>query len=214
MKAREPRPISIPGSSPLQDWTNHTSNETQEFQESRIKTVLGAYSLWHFRFRIYWGINYKCLVFRPVLRYIAHVLHRFFVAVIWGLNVTSNDTRYSMMETKEPDFVSTMSRTIKCNHCSKLPVNQQGLFYAVKKKKKIVLYLQMLQHTKLYLRFSKISASALFLKLFLKFRKFQPRYSYKIYYKKECMCQAAHQASTDHRLPKLKIRGVCDSLCI
>ena len=26
---------------------------------------------------------------------------------------------------------------------------------------------------------------------------FQPRYSYKIYYKKECMCQAAHQASTD-----------------
>ena len=101
------------------------------------------------------------------------------------------------METKEPDFVSTMSRTIKCNHCSKLLVNQQGLFYAVKKQKKIVLYLQMLQHTKLYLSFSKISASALFLKLFLKFRKFQPRYSYKIYYKKECMCQAAHQASTD-----------------
>ena len=25
---------------------------------------------------------------------------------------------------------------------------------------------------------------------------FQPRYSYKIYYKKECMCQAAHQVST------------------
>ena len=25
---------------------------------------------------------------------------------------------------------------------------------------------------------------------------FQPRYSYKIYYKKECMCQVAHQAST------------------
>ena len=104
------------------------------------------------------------------------------------------------METKEPDFVSTMSRTIKCNHCSKLLVNQQGWFYTVKKnkkQKKIVLYLQMLQHTKLYLSFSKISASALFLKLFLKFRKFQPRYSYKIYYKKECMCQAAHQASTD-----------------
>ena len=31
------------------------------------------------------------------------------------------------METKVPDFVSTMSRTIKCNHCSKLFVNQQGL---------------------------------------------------------------------------------------
>ena len=25
-----------------------------------------------------------------------------------------------MMETKVPNFVSTMSRTIKCNHCSKL----------------------------------------------------------------------------------------------
>ena len=25
-------------------------------------------------------------------------------------------------ETKVPDFVSTMSRTIKCNHCSKLSV--------------------------------------------------------------------------------------------
>ena len=64
----------------------------------------------------------------------------------------SNDTRYSIMETKESDFVSTMARTIKCNHCSKLLVNQQGLFYTVKKRqKKIVLYLQMLQHTKLYL---------------------------------------------------------------
>ena len=40
-----------------------------------------------------------------------------------------------MIETKEPDFVSTMSRTIKCYHCSKLLVNQQGLFYAVKKTK-------------------------------------------------------------------------------
>ena len=107
------------------------------------------------------------------------------------------------METKGPDFVSTMSRTIKCNRCSKLLVNQQSLFKRLKKQKKIVLYLQMLQHTKLCLSFSKISASALFLKLFLKFRKFQPRYSYKIYYKKECMCQAAHQASTDkNNLPK------------
>ena len=35
--------------------------------------------------------------------------------------------RNSVMETKAPDFVSTMSRTIKCNHCSKLFVNQQGL---------------------------------------------------------------------------------------
>ena len=35
--------------------------------------------------------------------------------------------RNSVMETKVPDFVSTMSRTIKCNHCNKLFVNQQGL---------------------------------------------------------------------------------------
>ena len=41
-----------------------------------------------------------------------------------------------MMETKVPDFVSAMSRTIKCNHHSKLLVNQQGLFYTVKKKQK------------------------------------------------------------------------------
>ena len=33
-----------------------------------------------------------------------------------------------MMETKIPDFVTTMSRIIKCIHCSKLFVNQQGLF--------------------------------------------------------------------------------------
>ena len=48
-----------------------------------------------------------------------------------GPNVTSNDTRNSMMETKVLNFVSTMSRTIKCNPCSKLFVNQQGLFYKV-----------------------------------------------------------------------------------
>ena len=77
-------------------------------------------------------------------------------------------------------------------------LTSKSCFIRLKKQRKILLYLQMLQHTKLYLSFSKISASALFLKLFLKFRKFQPRYSYKIrYYKKECMCQAAHQASTD-----------------
>ena len=29
-------------------------------------------------------------------------------------------TRYSMMLTKVPDFVSTMSTKIKCNHCGKL----------------------------------------------------------------------------------------------
>ena len=35
--------------------------------------------------------------------------------------------RNSVMETKAPDFVSTTSRTIKCNHCSKLFVIQRGL---------------------------------------------------------------------------------------
>ena len=50
------------------------------------------------------------------------------------MNATSNDTRNSMMKTKVPNFVSTMSRTIKCNHCSKLFVNQRGLFYTVKLK--------------------------------------------------------------------------------
>ena len=34
------------------------------------------YSLWHCRLRMYWGINYKCLVSRSVSRYIVHVLHR------------------------------------------------------------------------------------------------------------------------------------------
>ena len=77
-------------------------------------------------------------------------------------------------------------------------LTSKGCFIRLKKQKKIVLYLQMLQHTKLYLSFSKISASALFFKLFLKFRKFKPRYFYKIYSKKWVYdCQAAHQASTD-----------------
>ena len=52
------------------------------FWAENILVLFLNYSLWHFRFRIYWGINCKCLVFRPVLRYIVHVLHRFFVAVI------------------------------------------------------------------------------------------------------------------------------------
>ena len=42
--------------------------------------------------------------------------------------------RNSVMEMKVPDFVSTMSRTIKYNHCSKLFVNQQGLSVLVGRK--------------------------------------------------------------------------------
>ena len=112
------------------------------------------------------------------------------------------------METKEPDFVLTISRTIKCNHCSKLLVNQQGLFYTVKKtKEKCIVFTDVSTNKIISILLNNLSlSSALFLKLFLKFRKFQPRYSYKIYYKKECMCQAAHQASTDkNNLTKKKI---------
>ena len=102
-----------------------------------------------------------------------------------------------MMETKVSDFVSTMSRTIKCNHCSKLLVNQQGLFSTVKKTKEdCIVFTDVSTHKIISILFKNLSLGFI-LKIFLKFRKFQPRYSYKIYYKKECMCQAAHQASTD-----------------
>ena len=102
------------------------------------------------------------------------------------------------LDTRVPDFVSTMSRTIKCNHCSKLLVNQQGLFYTVKKKTKenCIVFTYVPTHKIISILFKNLSLGFI-LKIFLKFRKFQPRYSYKIYYKKECMCQVAHQASTD-----------------
>ena len=47
----------------------------------------------------------------------------------------------------------------------------------------------MFQDTKLYLSFSKSQPRLYILKIFLKFRKFQPGYSYKIYSykKKECI---------------------------
>ena len=43
--------------------------------------------------------------------------------------------RNSAMEMKVPDFVSTISGTTKCNHCSKLFGNRQALFYTVNKLK-------------------------------------------------------------------------------
>ena len=52
----------------------------------------------------------------------------------------------------------------------------------------------MFQHTKLYLTFSKISASAFFLKYS---SNFNLDILIKYIIKKQCMCQAAHQASTD-----------------
>ena len=87
-----------------------------------------------------------------------------FVAVSVDPNVTSNDTRNSMMETKVPDFCfNYMSRTIKCNHCSKLFVNQQGLFYTVKLKTNCIVFTDVSAHKIISILF-KISASALFLK--------------------------------------------------
>ena len=100
------------------------------------------------------------MVFRSVLRYI-------------------NGTRNSMMETKVPNFVSTMSRTIKCNHCSKLFVNQQGLFYTVKiKTYNCTVFADGSTHK--MISFQNLSFGFI-LKIFFKFREFQPRYSYKIY---------------------------------
>ena len=43
----------------------------------------------HFPFRIYWGISYKCLVSRSVLRYVVHVLIGFRCSQR-GPDVTSN----------------------------------------------------------------------------------------------------------------------------
>ena len=42
--------------------------------------------------------------------------------------------RNRVIERKVHDFVSTMLRTTNCNHCSKLFVNQHGLFYTAKLK--------------------------------------------------------------------------------
>ena len=89
-----------------------------------------------------------------------------------------------MMETEVPNFVSTMSRTIECNHCCELFVNQQGLSAHEK-------CVQMLRQTKLYLSFSK--SQPRLCPLFLKFCKVQPRYSYRMYsYKIECTSLSHH----------------------
>ena len=145
--------------------------------------------MWHFRFRIYWGINYKCFVFRFVSRYIVLVLHRFSLQSARSKCHFKPDTRNSMMETKVPNFVSTMSRTIKCNPCSKLFINQQGLLHTVKLKtrvKNIKLYcIYRCFNTQNYIYPFQNLSLGFILEIFLKFRKFQPRYSYKIYsYKK------------------------------
>ena len=85
--------------------------------------------------------------------------------------------RNSMMETKVPDFVSTMSRTIKGNHCSKLFVNQQGSVH----EKCVHGVSGMTNAAKIIsiYPFQNLSLGFI-LKIFLKFRKFRPRYSYKV----------------------------------
>ena len=100
-----------------------------------------------------------------------------------GPDVTSNDTcpfwlkksilhRNSVMATKVPDFVSTMSRTTKCYNCSKLFVNQQGLFYTVKlKTSNCIVFIDLSTHQIISILF-KISALASFLKYSLNFANF------------------------------------------
>ena len=106
-----------------------------------------------------------------------------------------------MMETKVPNFVSTMSRTIKCNPCSKLFINQQGLFHTVKLKtrvKNIKLYcIYRCFNTQNYIYPFQNLSLGFILEIFLKFRKFQPRYSYKIYsYKKKSVLSTAYKEKT------------------
>ena len=113
------------------------------------------------------------MVFRCVLRYIVHMLHRFSLQSVRSkCHVKRRHYRYSMMETKVPDFVSTMSRTIKCNHCSKLLVNQQGLFYTVKKtKENCIIFTDVSTHKIISILFKNLSLGFI-LKIFLKFANF------------------------------------------
>ena len=92
----------------------------------------------------------------------------------------------SLMETKVPDFVSTMSRTIKCNHCSKLLFRraEKGIILYGLKVKNIKLYcIHRCFNTQNYIYPFQNLSLGFILKIFLKFR-----YSYKIYsyIKKEC----------------------------
>ena len=83
------------------------------------------------------------------------------------------DTRNSIIKTKVPNVP-------KCYPCSKLFVNQQKKLYCIYKCFDTQNYFQNLS---LYF----------ILKIFLKFRKFQPRYSYKIYSMKQySMKQSIH----------------------
>ena len=102
--------------------------------------------------------------------------------------------RNSVMEMKVPGFVSTMSRTIKCNHCSKLFVNQQGLSV----HEKCVHGSYRCFNTQNYIYPFQNLILGFILKIFLKFRKFQPRYSYKIK-KKECILERLGSFTLERR---------------
>ena len=95
-----------------------------------------------------------------------------------GPDVASNYIRNSMIKTKVPDFALTMSRTIKCNHCSIF--NQQRLFYTVNKNIKLYCIYRCFNTQNYIYPFQNLSLGFI-VKIFLKFCKFQPRYSYKIY---------------------------------
>ena len=110
----------------------------------------------HFHFRIYWGISYKCLVSRSVLRYVVHVLIGFRCSQR-GPDVTSDYARNNMIETKAPILFQPSPG--QSSVITAVLLTSKDCFIRLSQKHKIVLYLQMFQHAKLH-----ISASALFLK--------------------------------------------------
>ena len=118
---------------------------------------------------MYWGINYKCSVSRSAVS-------RYNCARAPSLSVAVSEVKMSSQTTLGrfgfKNSISHRNTLLKM----KLPD-------FVKLKRYIVL--TDFQHTKLY-PFQNLSLGFI-LKIFLKFPKFQPRYSYKIYsYKKEC----------------------------
>ena len=76
-------------------------------------------------------------------------------------------------------------------------LTSKGCFIRLKKKPRKSYCIYRCFNTQNYIYPFQKSQPRLCFKIFLKFRKFQPLYSCKIYNKKKCMCQAAHQASTD-----------------
>ena len=85
--------------------------------------------------------------------------------------------RNSVMETKVPDFVSTMSWTI----VGQFFRSEKGIIlYGYVKNIKLYCIYRCFNTQNYIYPFQNLSLGFI-LKIFLKFRKFQPRYSYKIY---------------------------------